>query len=97
MRSFMKRLTVILHHPWVQVLVGLAVVASALAELSDGMPGKEDSEGVKSEHGVLLFGVVHALKALATMYEGVEQIAEAEAEGRPAQRPQPSGRPGAKD
>ena len=67
-------------HPATQLVIGLLLVGSSLAEvLAPWLEGDSDID-LGSEHGVLVFGLLHVLKSLAEFFEGLEKAGEAVAE-----------------
>lgn len=74
LRSLLHR---ILAHPLTQLGVGLVMVGTGLSELVEAFDG---TLAASSAHGVLVYGVIHAGKALLELLEGLEKVdAEQEA------------------
>ena len=60
--------------PSVTIVAGLFMVFASAWELQEQMFSL--SEGLQSEHGILIFGLVTVLKSLAEMHEGLEELHE---------------------
>ena len=79
MKTLRKRLLLILAHPLAQVGVGLIMMACGLVEIfADLREVVDDGSAATGAHGVLLFGAMHAAKALLELVEGFEKVEEAE-------------------
>ncbi|MGN7614380.1 hypothetical protein ACQZV8_20110 [Magnetococcales bacterium HHB-1] len=70
----METLEKIVGNPWLNILIGLILVISSGMEIKDSM--QEATEGLKTHHGVFLFGVLHILKLLPDLFDGAERIQE---------------------
>jgi hypothetical protein len=66
----LERLAAITHHPIVSVLVGVGLLMSGFAELLDES-FQEFETTVKSHHGLILLGLVTALRGFAEFIEGI--------------------------
>ena len=62
--------------PWFTLIIGLALFGSGLAEAWDGLSNNLLTLNIGSEHGVILLGVAHILRALPELFEGLEYAEE---------------------
>ena len=61
-------------NPYVNLLAGGILIATALHEIINS---SEDA-GVGAHHGVLAFGIVHALSAVPEILHGFDQVLKAD-------------------
>ena len=80
MKNRGKVLRKILQNPYLGLGIGGAIILASLSDTLDGFRSVQDGFRLHSSHGVLLYGCIHLLKALADLIEGVEQIDEDEDE-----------------
>ena len=59
--------------PYVQLILGLGVAGCGVVELIDIMENDSDITQVGSHHGVILVGVLHTLKGINELLEGLEK------------------------
>jgi hypothetical protein len=69
--SWSRRLVRLFSHPAINISVGVAVVACAAVELIEDL---ERAGSLRGAHGILLFGAVHALRALGELGEGAHKV-----------------------
>ena len=67
-----SRLHRLLSHPLLNLAVGGAVCVCALIELIEDV---EKSGSLQAAHGVVLFGLVHGLRAVGELAEGAHKVA----------------------
>lgn len=67
------RLHRFLKNPIVNVVVGVAVVVCSTVEIVDEVEGASD---IKAAHGMILLGLVHALRSFAELGEGAHRLVE---------------------
>ena len=72
--NFLYKITGFAARPSVSIAAGLCMVVASGYELQEQMFSL--SEGLHSEHGILIFGLVTVLKNLAEMHEGLEELHE---------------------
>ena len=65
----MKFLRTFAENTYVKLAAGLTLLGTALAELIT-----EAESGVQTEHGVMLFAVIHILKVLPELQHGADEI-----------------------
>ena len=63
------------HHPSVTLLVGLVLVGTAAVEIAEDAFGEMTDVG--AEHGVLVVGLLHVLRSLPELVDGMSKVAEA--------------------
>lgn len=63
-----------MHNPWLNLVVGIVLILSAFWEIGDTISEDLTSGNFRAAHGILVFGVVTALKALADMFAGLELL-----------------------
>lgn len=82
MQGFVKKLRKILkklvHNPWVDFSVGGVLLISGLWEAWETLPQDLANANINSSHGIIIFGIITALKAIAEMFGGLEFMDEAE-------------------
>jgi SAM-dependent MidA family methyltransferase len=71
--SIGKTLKRITENPWLNVLVGLIFLVTGTMEMFDAM---EEAEGfvLGVHHGAMAYGLLHALKYLPNLFEGLEYV-----------------------
>ncbi|MGH7547579.1 MAG: hypothetical protein ACREMM_05330 [Gemmatimonadales bacterium] len=76
----MRKLRAALHHPTTNLVVALVLVVTSLAEVWESITGDtvEMALGgmemtVGAYDGLLVYGLVHLLRAIAELVEGVER------------------------
>jgi len=72
-RSLIKPLRFIADNPWVNLLAGGILIYTAVHEIVEST---EDA-GIGAHHGVLAFGIVHALSALPEILHGFDEVLKA--------------------
>ena len=77
MRKQLKRLRAFVKHPATQLVSGLVLVVSGLAEVIYDVMSAEQSYRLGVHHGVLLFGLVQVLGSLPELIEGIDRTVEA--------------------
>lgn len=78
MKNVGKFLRSLVQNPYLGVGIGGAIILASLSDVLEGLHSMQKGFHVNSSHGVLLYGCVHLLKALADLIEGIEQIDEDE-------------------
>jgi hypothetical protein len=73
-----RKIARIAHSPVVEVITGLVLVGSAIVEMFSATLEKLLNFHLGLEHGVLALGVLHMLKALPGLLEGISKIEEGE-------------------
>ena len=75
-----KKLRAVLHHPTTNLVVALILVATSLAEVWEAATGHALMMAVGAMEmkigaydGVLAYGLIHLLRAIAELVEGVER------------------------
>lgn len=76
----MKRLRAVLHHPVTNLVVALVLISTSLAEIWEslsGQPVEMNMGGIEmtvgAYDGVLAYGILHLLRAVAELVEDVER------------------------
>ena len=72
--NFLYKITGFAARPDVSIAAGLCMVVASGFELREQM--FSFSEGLHSEHGILIFGLVTVLKNLGEMHDGLEELHE---------------------
>jgi hypothetical protein len=62
-------------HPSVNLVVGLVLVGTAVVEIAEDAFGEVTDIG--AEHGVLVVGLLHVLRSLPELVDGMSKVAEA--------------------
>ena len=80
----MSKLRIVLHHPTTNLVVALILVATSLAEVWESATGHAFRMAIGSMEmkvaaydGVLVYGLVHLMRAIAELVEDVERSARA--------------------
>lgn len=80
----MRRLRAALHHPWTNLAVAVILIATSLAEVWESIAGAPVEMAVGGSEmrvgafdGLLAYGLVHLLRAIAELVEDVERRDEA--------------------
>lgn len=71
--SIGKTLKRITENPWLNILVGVIFLITGTIEMFDAM---EETEGfvLGVHHGAMVYGLLHALKYLPDLFEGLEYV-----------------------
>lgn len=69
----MASLKLILNSPWLNLLVGLVLLYSGGTEVWRDWRDAT-AHGIGAHHGVALYGLVHLLKCLPELFEGLAHI-----------------------
>jgi len=72
-RAIIKPIRFIADNPWVNLLAGGILIYTAVHEIVEST---EDA-GIGAHHGVLAFGIVHALSALPEILHGFDEVLKA--------------------
>lgn len=75
LRKLLKKLV---HNPYLDLSVGTILIISGLWEAWETLPKDISMLNIKASHGIVVFGLVTALKAIADMFAGLEFMDEAE-------------------
>ena len=78
MNKFRRILRKLVHNPWIDFTVGGILLTSGLWETWETLPQDLANSNFSSSHGVIVFGIITALKAIAEMFGGLEFMDEAE-------------------
>lgn len=73
-----KKFKKLVHNPWIDFSVGIILAASGLFEAIDTFPQELSDFKLGAHHGVLVLGIATVLRALASMFAGLEFIDEGE-------------------
>jgi len=76
--SFRRTLKKLVHNPWVDFSVGGILLISGFWEAWETLPQDLANADFNSSHGVIVFGFITALRAIAEMFGGLEFMDEAE-------------------
>jgi len=77
----MKILKYLAYNPILNLISGLVLLASAGYEVFDILKETNEivlSPGIGVHHGVFIFAIIHILKALPDVMEGLEELNEVE-------------------
>ena len=58
--------------PYTHLVLGLAVAGCGIAELVDVVEDYSELGNVGSHHGVVLIGILHALKGVSEFLDGID-------------------------
>ncbi len=64
------------HHPGLNVVAGIVMVGTALIEVAGELLREFIGDVIGAEHGLLAFGLLHTLKALPELVDGVAKVEE---------------------
>lgn len=90
MRPFLRRLHLVIHHPACQLVVGLVLVASAIAELRGRLSAQNGVMEMGMPQGLLALGAYHVLASVAPLVEALSKSDDALEELRAQRRVKPS-------
>ncbi|MDQ3032538.1 MAG: hypothetical protein M3Y87_08990 [Myxococcota bacterium] len=62
------------HHPAVNVFVGLIMIVAAIGEMAGEVLGDALGLSFGAGHGLFAVGLLHTLKAIPELAEGVERV-----------------------
>jgi len=80
MHKFLKRLEAIAKSPYVELVVGLILVATGIFEAGESL-FEDIAEGdVGLHHGIIVLGIAHAIKALPGAIAGMALLIDADRE-----------------
>lgn len=65
-----------INNPIINIIVGLAFLYTGLADTVEQIQQHEDIK-IGSHHGVVLYAIVHILKAIPDLFESIEKIEDA--------------------
>ena len=71
-KKFIGGLRTISENSYLNCLVGLIMLATGLAEAGDTLWHDLGNLKFGAHHGVIVFGLLHAIKSLPDMFEGIE-------------------------
>lgn len=71
-----KKLGLIMHSPYLNILVGLVLLYAGASEALIEIREVENVR-VGSHHGIMLFGLIHVLKSITEVIDGLALIDEA--------------------
>jgi hypothetical protein len=74
----MKAVIYWLKHPGLSLFAGVVLLAAGVAETIEGFA--TGYAGLAAEHGIVVFGLITCLKAVAEILEGLVKIEDAAAE-----------------
>ncbi len=83
MHKFLKRLEAIAKSPYVELVVGLILVTTGLFEAGETLFSDIAEGDVGLHHGIIVLGVVHAIKALPGAIAGMALLMDAEKRHKP--------------
>ena len=69
--ALLKRIT---ESPGLNFTVGVIFLLTGVSEAIDGLISEAESVAVGAHHGAMVFGLLHALKHLPDLFEGVEYL-----------------------
>jgi hypothetical protein len=72
---FLANLRRAIRHPWLVMFVGVVMFGSGLAELLQDVDPEFESV-IRMHHGMMLFGLVSALRGLVEALEGLQTVGE---------------------
>lgn len=78
MEKFRAILKKLVHNPWVDFSVGGILLISGLWEAWETLPQDIANANIRANHGIIVFGIVTTLRAIADMFGGLEFMDEAE-------------------
>jgi hypothetical protein len=77
MNSVVNFLVRLVHHPMLDLTVGVILFVSGFVEVWETLPQDIHNGHLRGSHGVLVLGFVMALKALTDVFAGLEFMVEA--------------------
>ena len=78
MRNFIKRLRAVVQHPYLELITGLVLVSTALADTVDSIVQDLMHGHLRVHHGVIILGLVHTIKALSALLSAMILLSESE-------------------
>lgn len=78
MRNFIKRLNAAVQHPYLELITGLILVSTALAETGSSIVDDLLSGHFRVHHGVIVLGLVHCIKALSSLLSTLILISDSD-------------------
>lgn len=73
MKSALKRLKHFAQHPATQLITGIVLLVSGLAEVIYDLMSAEHSLRLGVHHGVALFGLIQVVGSLPDLIEGIDR------------------------
>ncbi len=73
MKSALKRLKSFAQHPATQLITGIVLLVSGLAEAAYDLMSAEHSLRLGVHHGAALFGLIQVLGSLPELIEGIDR------------------------
>ena len=64
-------------------MVGVIFLTTGASEVIDGLMTETDRIVIGAHHGALVFGLIHALKYLPDLFEGIEYLEKTTSEDDP--------------
>lgn len=83
MHKFLKRMEAIAKSPYVELVVGVVLVATGLFEAGESLFSDIAEGDVGLHHGVIVLGVAHAIKALPGAIMGIVLLLDLESRHQP--------------
>ena len=83
LHNFLKRLEEFAKSPLVELVVGLILVGTGLVEAGESLFEDLSAGNVGVHHGIIVLGVVHAIKALPGTIAGMGLLLDAEQRQKP--------------
>ncbi len=77
MRKQLKRLKAFVRHPVTQLVTGLVLIISGMAEVAYDFMDAEKNFRIGVHHGVLMFGLIQVIGSLPDLLEGIDRTFEA--------------------
>lgn len=78
MHQIKEFLIKIVRHPALDLTVGIILFISGFVEVWETLPDDFSNGHIRSSHGVVILGLVMALKALTDVFAGMEFMIEAD-------------------
>lgn len=76
-KKAIRALRKIADNPLVNLSAGLILIATAMSEIMESAESAEEA-GIGAHHGVLAFGIIHALTALPELLHGIDELIKAD-------------------
>ncbi|CAM2010979.1 hypothetical protein [Acanthopleuribacter pedis] len=70
----LKKLHYVLSHPYTQLVVGVVLLISGVAETFETVEEDLDRLRLRDHHGILLYSLIHTLRAFTEIVEGATLI-----------------------
>ena len=64
----------IVENPYLNIAVGLIFLATGIAEVAREIIEVEEEVNVGAHHGVVIFAILHLLRSLPELFEGLEYL-----------------------